>query len=75
MGNGRFFMPYMIKSWHINKVYRILWSKGNVMLNAVKHPRSVEILRFAQNDKTSANPKEPLIFISIQKHREEVDAL
>ena len=34
------------------------------MLNEVKHPRGVGILRFAQNDKTPRNPEEPF-FCSI----------
>jgi hypothetical protein len=38
-------------------VFRISWSIELVMLNAVKHPRAVGILRSAQNDKPHEIPK------------------
>ena len=40
-------------------VFRTSWGFKRVMLNEVKHPRGVGILRFAQNDKTPRNPEEP----------------
>ncbi len=40
------------------------------MLNEVKHPRGVGILRFAQNDKTPRNPEEPFFDCDVVHHRQ-----